>query len=290
MAEAMQYLVTGLGVGLVYAIIGLGLVLIYQVTGVINFAQGEFVMAGGLTFALAAEAGWPLGAGLGAAILVAGLLGVLVEKLVIAPRRDMNPGRQVFLTLGAGIAIRGVALVLIGTNPHFAPPITSGPPVEFFGARLPQQYLWILLSAAVVSLGLWFFLNRTLLGVSMRAVAIDRMASRIVGVSPGRMSLLAFALGGMLAGLAGSVLAPLQSPDSMMGLHLGLYGFAAAAIGGLGSTVGAAVGGLVLGVVSSVAVGFLPSGYQNAVAFGLLAIILLVRPSGLLGWKAVTRV
>lgn len=290
MTEGIQYLTTGLGVGLVYALIGLGFALIYQVTGVINFAQGEFVMAGGLAFAIAAEAGWSLWAAGLLAVLVAGAVGVLVERLVIAPRRDMDPGRQVFLTLGAGIAIRGIALVVVGTDPHFVRPFSAGEPVQVLGARVPLQYLWILGAAVLVAVAMWVLLTRTVPGTAMRAVAMDAMAARLTGISPARMSLIAFGLGAMLAGLAGAALSPIQSPDSSIGLQLGLYGFAAAVIGGLGSAVGAVVGGLILGVVSSAAVGYLPSGYQNAVAFGLLALILLVRPAGLLGWKAVTRV
>lgn len=290
MGEMVQYLTTGLGVGMVYALIGLGLSLVYQVTGVINFAHGEFVMAGGLTFALALGAGWhPLAAGT-LAIVVAGILGVVLERLVIAPRRDMDSGRQVFLTLGAGIAVRGLALVVFGTDPVHVEPFSQGAPLVIFGAYLPQQYVWIFASAVVVAILMWLLLTRTVGGTSMRAVSMDPMAARLSGISPARASLLAFGMGAVLAGLAGVVLSPLQSPDTSMGLQLGLYGFAAAVIGGLGSPVGAMIGGLMLGVVSNVAVGVLPSGYQNAVSFGLLAIVLLVRPTGLLGWKPVTRV
>lgn len=290
MGELVQYLLTGLGVGMVYALIGLGLTLVYQVTGVINFAHGEFVMAGGLTFALAVGSGWSLWSAAVLAVVVAGAFGLALERLVIAPRRDMDRGRQVFLTLGAGIAVRGLALVAFGTDPRHVDPFTSGQPLEILGARLPLQYVWIFAAAGAVALAMWLLLTRTVTGTSMRAVAMDSMASRLSGISPARMSLVAFGLGAVLAGLAGIVLAPLQSPDTSMGLQLGLYGFAAAVIGGLGSPVGAVIGGLIFGVVSNVAVGVLPSGYQNAVAFGLLALILLVRPSGLLAWKAVTRV
>lgn len=290
MAEMIQYLMTGLGVGMVYALIGLGLSLVYQVTGVINFAHGEFVMVGGLTFALAVGSGWPVWVSAVFAIALAGIFGLVLERLVIAPRRDMDRGRQVFLTLGAGIAVRGIALVVFGTDPRHVEPFSSGEPIMLLGARLPQQYLWIFAASVAVSVLMWFLLTRTVGGTAMRAVAMDSMAARLSGIGPARVSLLAFGLGAMLAGLAGVVLAPLQSPDTSMGLQLGLYGFAAAVIGGLGSPVGAMIGGLILGVVSQVAVGFLPSGYQNAVSFGLLALILLVRPTGLLNWKAVTRV
>lgn len=290
MAEMVQYLVTGLGVGMVYALIGLGFSLVYQVTGVLNFAHGEFVMAGGLTFALAMGAGWSMWSAALLALVVAGLVGLLLERLVIAPRRDMDPGRQVFLTLGAGIAIRGIALVVFGTDPRHVEPFTSGPPLVIMGAHLPLQYVWILGSAVVVAVLMWLLLTKTVGGISMRAVAMDAVAARLSGISPANASLLAFGLGAMLAGLAGIVLAPLQSPDTSIGLQLGLLGFAAAVIGGLGSPIGAMIGGLILGVVSTVAVGVLPSGYQNAVAFGLLTLILLVRPTGLLGAKAVTRV
>ncbi|HEX6968490.1 MAG TPA: branched-chain amino acid ABC transporter permease [Micromonosporaceae bacterium] len=289
MAEFFQFVVTGLATGAMYALVGLGIALVFQVTGVINFAQGHFVMLGALTFAILAESGVaPLPA---AALALAGttMVGFLLDRLVIAPARNQPTDRLIILTIGASIVIEGVTLVAFGTQPRAAEPFSPGV-LRIGGVSLERQYLWVAGAAAVAVAAVWFFLTRTTLGKAMRGVAMDREAARLMGISPSRMSLLVFTLAAALAALGGVALAPIQHPDPGIGIALGLKGFTAAVIGGLDSPAGAVVGGLLLGVAEAVAAGYLPSGYKDAVAYGVLILLLVARPTGLLRTVRAVRV
>jgi branched-chain amino acid transport system permease protein len=252
------------------------------VTGVINFAQGDFVMLGALLFAILAETGWSLVPAAAVAVAVTLAVGVLVERLVLHPARGATTTRLIVLTIGASITIQGVALVVFGTDPHFAADFTSGAPLQLGPVVVLYQYLWVVGVTAVAVTALWWFLTRATLGKAMRASSMNARAARIVGISPSRMSLLAFSLAALLGAIAGVVLAPLQAPDAGIGLALGLKGFTAAVLGGLDSPSGAIVGGLTIGVVESMAAGWFPSGYQDAITFGLLFAAILLRPNGLL--------
>jgi branched-chain amino acid transport system permease protein len=289
MTPLLQYVVTGLTTGSTYALVGLGIALIVQVTGVVNFAQGEFVMLGGLTFALLEEKHVP--APLAALAAVAGtvLVGVLLERLVLPRQRAGRTDQTIMLTIGASIVIEGIALVFVGTEPHFATRFSDAT-LHPFGITLAVQYLWIIAVTAVVMVGLWLWLTRTRTGWAMRATAMDPDAARLSGISPARMSLAVFALAAALGGIGGVVLAPLQAPDASIGISVGLKGFTAAVIGGLDWPVGAVVGGLVLGVAESVAAGYLPAGWGDAVAYVLLVLVLLARPTGLIRAVAAVRV
>jgi branched-chain amino acid transport system permease protein len=281
-SEALQFLLSGLATGSTYALVGLGIALVVQVTGVINFAQGEFVMLGALTYALLAGAGTNRLAA--AVVAVAGTAGVgaLVNLAVIRPARRASTDRLIILTIGASAVIQGVTLVAAGSDPRFARPFADGEPLRVAGASLPLQYLWVAATTAVAVVALWWFLVRTRPGIAMRATAMDAEAARIVGISPRRMSLAVFVLAAALGAAGGVVLAPLQAPDPQIGLALGLKGFTAAVAGGLDNPAGAVAGGLALGVLEAMAAGYLPSGYQDAVAYALLVAVLLGRPTGLL--------
>lgn len=280
--ESLQYVVTGLSNGAVYALVGLGIVLVFQVTGIINFAQGEFVMLGALGFAILRESGMALPFAAVTAIAGTVVAGVLVERLAIAPARQATHTRLIILTIGASIIIQGLALVLFGTDPHFAPSFSAGGPIRLGSVVILPQYLWVVGTTALVVVALWWFLTRTMTGRAMRAVAMNKDAARSVGISPSRMSMLAFMLAGGLGAVGGVILAPLQAPDAGIGIALGLKGFTAAVIGGLHSPAGAVVGGLSIGVIESLASGWLPSGYKDAITFAILFLVLLLRPQGLL--------
>lgn len=258
--------------------------------GIINFAQGDFVMIGALSFAIMRESG--VGTLLAAVLALTGtvLAGLLVERLAIAPAREATAGRLIILTIGASITIQGLALVIVGTDPHFAPTFTTGPPLRIGGVVILTQYLWVMGVTALALLALWLFVNRTQTGRAMRAVSMNKDAARTTGISPGKMSMLAFMLAAGLGAVGGVVLAPLQAPDPAIGLTLGLKGFTAAVIGGLGSPMGAVVGGLSIGVVESLASGWLPSGYKDAITFAILLAVLLARPQGLLRSRQEARV
>lgn len=293
MTPLLQFVVTGLTTGATYALVGLGIALIVQVTGVISFAQGEFVMLGGLTFALLEEKGVPALGAATVSVLVAVVIGVILERVVLPRAKAGRTDQTIMLTIGASIVIEGLTLVFVGTEPHFARPFTSGNALQVGGVNITRQYLWVIGITAVVLLFLWLVLTRTRTGWAMRASAMDSEAAQLSGISPSRMSLIVFVVAAVLGAIGGIVLAPLQSPDASIGIPLGLKGFAAAVIGGLDRPGGAVVGGLLLGVAERVAAGYLPegySGYANAIAFALLLLVLLVRPTGLLNARRAERV
>jgi len=280
--ENLQFLINGVTLGAVYALVGVGFVLIYQVTGVINFAQGEFVMLGALGSALLWEAGMPLP--LAAALAVAGtaLVGAGVQRLALQPARGASVERLIIITIGVSITIKGVVLLAVGTSPHFVDPFTRGDPIRVGGAVILPQYLWVVAVTVLAVAALAWFFTRTMPGKAMRACAMNPEAARLVAISPARMALLAFTLAATLGALSGAVLAPIQDPDYGIGLGLGLRGFTAAVVGGLDSVAGAVAGGLLLGLVEAFAAGHIPSGYKDAVAFGILLLVLLARPGGVL--------
>lgn len=282
----MSELFTGLAIGTTYALVGLGIALIFQVTGVINFAQGDFVMAGGLLFAVLREHGWdlPIAAAVSLAVTVA--LGVLAYLLVISPARAAGHDRLMILTIGMSVVVQGAALLVFGADSHFAPPFGPVRSLRLGGLTMPSQYAWCAGLTVVVLLLMWLFLTRTALGTAMRASAMDAQAARLTGISPWRMGLLAFGLAAGLAALAGMALAPLQPPDATIGVALGLKGFTAAVIGGLASPAGAVAGGLVIGLVEAYATGYLSSDYKDTLTFGLLLVVVLIRPGGLLRRRA----
>jgi branched-chain amino acid transport system permease protein len=279
-AELAQYLASGLVVGGVYALIGLGFVIVYGVTRIINFAQGEFVMLGALLMVSFERAGLGvIGALLLVIAVVAGLAAVL-ERVAVHPLRRAPALAVLILTIGASIAIRGLALILWGTDPLPLASFSSGPPLRLFGATMVRQGLWVIGVAVVVFALLWCFFTRTYAGSAVRACAVNARGARLMGIRVDRMFLLAFALSGALGAVAGAVIAPITYATYDMGLMLGLKGFVAAVFGGLVSPPGAIVGGFLLGLLESFSAGLLSSGYKDAVAFVVLIALLLVQAAG----------
>jgi branched-chain amino acid transport system permease protein len=289
MITLLDFSLTGLATGLTYALVGLGIALVYQVTGVINFAQGDFVMLGGLSFAVLTEGGLPEPLAALVALIGTTAVGAALNLLVIRPARNAGKQRLIILTIGASITIEGVALLVFGADTHYAPAFTGGT-ISVLGSDLPAQYLWCA-AATVAAVGLmWLFLTRTLPGAAMRATAMDAEAARIMGISPARMSLLAFTLAAGLGALGGIVLAPLQPPDTGAGIALGLRGFTAAVLGGLSSPAGAVAGGLAVGLLQAYVTGYLSSGYRDVIVYAVLLVALLARPAVLLRRSEAVRV
>ena len=295
-ADLLQLALSGLSIGGIYALVAVGFVTIHAVTGVINFAQGELAMAGALTACSLRAGGVPLPLAVLAAAVAGAAAGLAVERGAVWPAlRLRRRGRfagvvLVLLTLGASIALRGLALAVWGSEPYALPPFTAGPPLSVGGAVVARQTLWVLALSALVMALLALFLGRTQIGAALRACAMNRDAARLSGIGPGRMSALAFALAGGIAGLAGAVIAPVSLATYDMGLLLGLKGFVSAVAGGLASPPGAVIAALGLGVLESAAAGLVSSGYKDAVAFLVLLAVLLVRPEGLFARGRLRRV
>ncbi len=281
----VQFAIFGLNIGAIYALIALGFVAVFSITGIINFAQGEFAMLGAMIAAWLVRAEWPLPVAGLVAVLAVAAVGALLELGVIRPAGSASIVTLIIITIGASVLFKGLAVMAWGPDPVRLPPFTAGPPLRVLGARLLPQDLWVLGTTAVVVVGLSLFFRRTLQGKAMRAVAMNRYAARLMGIDARRTSTAAFALAGGLGAIGGIVIAPSASAYWDMGTGLGLKGFVAAILGGMGAG-GAVLGGLVLGVVEELCAGLAPSGfggYKDAVAFVILLGMLFFRPGGFLG-------
>jgi branched-chain amino acid transport system permease protein len=289
--QLFQFLLSGLTTGSTYALIAIGFSLIHNATGIVNFAQGEFVMLGGMfmiTFYSFLKI--PM---LPAFILTVFSVAVVGLLLEIGPLRGAKSKEilvLVMITVGASISIKGLSMVLWGKNPMTLPPFSGEAPLLFFGAAIMPQSIWIFGITISVVLALHHFFKRTMTGKAMRAVAASRRSAMLTGIPVNRMILLSFTLSGALGAVAGMILTPITTTSYDVGVMLGLKGFSAAILGGYGSMPGAVVGGLLLGVFESLSAGFISSEYKDAVAFLVLLIILFLKPSGILGQGRLKRV
>jgi branched-chain amino acid transport system permease protein len=292
--QLAQYLVSGITQGSIYALIALGFVTIYNVTGVINFSQGEFAVIGAFVAITVAQKlalfrgqvpvalEWPLPLAALASVVVAVLVGVLLYRLGIQPARRASPLSQIVVTIGASIALRGMVLLAWGTDPYRLAPFTPGKPFKLLGAVVTRQSLWVIGLTLVTVVGLFLFFQYTLIGKALRASSANPGAARLMGINTRRMGLVAFALSAGLSALGGIVIAPITFMTYDRGLMLALKGFVAMIMGGLTNPFGAVIGGLLLGVVESLAAGLISSGYKDAFTFAVLFVVLLVRLGGLL--------
>jgi branched-chain amino acid transport system permease protein len=287
-SQILQYVISGITNGAIYAVIALGFTIIYNSTEVINFAQGEFVMLGGMAvIALDGVSHLPLGFSFLLAVLAVTLVGIALERFTIRPARSSNPIALIIITVGASIFLRGVAMMFWGKDSLGLRPFTGSAPIHFGGATLVPQSLWVLGVTMVVMAALQFFYKHTITGKAMRACAFNRRAAGLVGIGVNRMVLVSFALSAAIGAAAGIVIVPLCGYD--VGIMLGLKGFCAAVLGGLGSSPGSILGGFLLGVLEALGAGLISSGFKDAIAFFVLLLVLFIRPSGLLGSKEVKR-
>lgn len=280
-SELLQFLFSGVAAGGIYALIAVGFVTVYNVLGIINFAQGEFAMLGALVACSLVAHRLPLALAVALAVLVTAGVGALIERLVLAPAARSSEVVRIIITIGVSIALRGLALTIWSSQSYSLPAFSRGAPVVVLGAALAPQNFWVLGVAAAVMVALYLLFERTTFGSALRAVTMARDASRLMGISVARMSLVAYTLSAALGAVAGIVVVPIALATYDMGVMLGLKGFVAAVLGGLVSAPGAVVGGLLLGVIESFTAGLLSSGYRDAIAFALLLGILTIRPTGL---------
>jgi branched-chain amino acid transport system permease protein len=285
-SQLIQYLFTGLTLGSIYALVALGFTMIYNATGIINLAQGEFVMLGGLImvfFTMILK--FPLFLGFFLTILVVTLLGMIFERLAIHPLRDASLITLIIITLAGSILFRGGAMFLWGKDPYALPPFMQSSPVHFLGATIQWQIFWILAITILVVIGVNFFFNRTLTGKAMTACAFNALAARLVGINVQKMVLLSFALSASVGAIAGAIITPITLMEYDRGPLLGLKGFAAAVLGGLGSGIGSIIAGFIIGILESFGAGLISSGYKDAIALLVMLMILWMKPSGLFGSK-----
>lgn len=290
MAELLQYLLSGVTVGAVYALVALGFALIYNASDVVNFAQGEFVMLGGMITFFAWQAGVPLPLAALLAILAAATIGVLLNKLAIEPARGAPVASLIIITIGASIFLRGSAQLVFDKQLHRFPSFSGDDPLRVFGATILPQGLWVIAGAVAIFVVLWLFFARTLTGKAVLATANNRIAASLVGINPNHMMTLSFAVSAAIGALAGVLVTPITLTSYDLGVAMALKGFAAAMLGGMGVPAGALIGGLLLGLIEALTAGYVSSVYKDAVAFVLILVILFARPQGLFGRKAMDRV
>ena len=280
--QFVQYLIPGLKDGSIYALVGLGFTMIYAVTKIINFAQGEFVMLGGmLSFVLSSSFGIPLVPALILSVLIAAAIGAVMYVLAIRPARRASIVSLIIITIGAATFIRGIAGQIWGKDYVPPPYFTGDEPISFLGANINPQALWIIGTTLVVTVVLHFFLTYTMVGKALKACAINPNAASLVGINTRMMALIAFMLAAIAGAIGGVVVAPLTFASYDMGVMLGLKGFVAASIGGFRSPIAAVIGGILLGIIEafSVAINWGPftSDYKDAIALIVLLLILLIR-------------
>jgi branched-chain amino acid transport system permease protein len=287
--DFLQLAFAGLSVGAVYALVAVGFVAIFTVSEVINLAQGEFAALSGLVAISAVASGLPLAAGVALALATVAVVAVLMERLTIAPVRRMTTLTSIILTLGVSTALKALMLLVWGPDSRGLPSF-PGRDLVVAGVSVRAQELWILGVTAVVAVALVWFYERTGWGKALRACAEQPTAARLVGISLARASMLSFLIAGLTGAIAGVVASPIYFSSWESGLAVGLKGFVAATLGGLVSIRGALFGGLSLGILESLVAGYVDTGLRDAVAFVVLILVLVVRPSGVFGRQAEARV
>jgi len=289
-AALVQYLLAGLTLGAIYALVALGFAIIYNASHVINFAQGEFVMIGGMATASFIDTGLPLPLSVVLAVGLAACVGLALEKLAVEPARGASVVTLIIITIGASILLRGLAGLVWDKKIHALPAFSGEAPIAIAGATLLPQSLWVLGTTVAAVAALWWFFNRTLTGKAILALSHNRLAAQLVGVSVRRVLAVSFGLSAALGALAGILIAPITFTSWDVGIMLGLKGFAAAILGGLGSGPGAIAGGLALGLLEALGAGYVSSAYKDVIAFAIMLAVLVFMPGGLAGRRATERV
>lgn len=290
MSEFLQFVFSGLTVGAVYALVALGFTIIYNASSVVNFAQGEFVMLGGMATVFIFDAGVPIWGAAALAILLTATIGTLLNKLAIEPARGASVVNLIIITIGASIFLRGLAQIVFDKQIHRFPAFSGDTPFNIAGATLLPQSIWVLFGAAAVFVGLYAFFTRTLMGKAVLATANNRLAARLVGINTNFIMALSFALSAAVGATAGVLVTPITLTSYDIGVMLALKGFAAAMLGGMGNPFGALVGGLLIGLIEATTAGYLSSDYKDAAAFIVILLTLFVMPQGLFGQKSMERV
>lgn len=283
MADLLQFVIAGLKNGSIYALVALGFTIVYASTGAINFAQGEFYMIGGMVGVWLSAHELPLPLAVVLAVVITAAFGAVFELLAVRPIPSGEPLKIIMVTIGGSVVLRQLALHLFGPDEVALAPFTKGPSIKFLGAAVERQTIWIWVLTIAALAALAYLYRRTSFGRAMRATSLNRDAARLVGIDARAMVTASFALAAGLGALGGLVVAPLTQTAFNVGAGIGVKGFSAAILGGLGNPLAAVGGGLVLGLLESLTAGYLDPIYKDAVALVVLLAVLFLRPQGLLG-------
>jgi branched-chain amino acid transport system permease protein len=282
----IQYLFAGITYGSIYAIVAIGFNIIYNTTGIINFAQGEFVMLGGM-IAISLHAMLPLPLAIGLAVIITMIIGALIEIIFIRWLKNPSVLRMIIITIGLSILIREAALHIWGEGVRSLPYFNGNEisTIRLMGTNISPQVLWVIGVCAVIVALLSLFFKFTSLGQEMRACAANRLAATLCGISTKNMVTLSFMLSAGIGALAGCVVSPITYTQYDGGTPLAIKGFTVAVLGGLGNSMAAVIAGILLGIIESFSVSIVPLAFQDAISIAILLIILFVRPHGLFGSK-----
>ena len=281
--QFLSYLVNGISLGSIYAVIALGYTMVYGIARMLNFAHGDVIMVGGyVAFVMMTSLGLPALA----AVVVCTLLGVAIERVAYKPLREA-PSLAVLITaIGMSYLLQNLALLIWGSAPKSFTSVVSIEPLRLFGGQLvvTGETLVTIVTSAVIMVALTLFVNKTKVGHAMQAVSEDKGAAQLMGINVNATISLTFAIGSALAAVAGVLLCsayPTLMPTT--GAMPGIKAFVAAVFGGIGSIPGAMLGGVLLGIIESLSKAYISSQMADAIVFGVLIIVLLVRPAGILG-------
>ena len=279
-----QYIVAGITYGTIYAVVAIGFNIIYNATGIINFAQGEFVMLGGM-LAVTLHGFLPLPAAIVSAVLISMLIGGMIEVLFIRWLKNPSVLRMIIITIGLSIVIREAALHIWGEGVRALPYFTgtSVTSINLSGVFLSPQVLWVIGISGIMVALLSIFFNYTLTGRQMRACAANRDAARLCGINAGNMVTLSFMLSAAIGALGGCIVSPITYVQYDSGTPLAIKGFTVAILGGLGNSTAAVGAGMILGILESFSIWVLPAAYKDVISIAILLVILFVRPSGIFG-------
>jgi branched-chain amino acid transport system permease protein len=284
LSDILQFIFMGLQRGAIYALVAMGFNMIYNATGIINFAQGEFVVLGGLmmvTLSMALGLSVPVAFILTTVFVTA--VGIGMERLTINPVKHPTVLRLIIITIAVSIMIKGAAMCFWGKSSHFMRHFSSSETLDVYGATILPQTLWIIGILLCIVAGYIFFFNYTMTGKCMRACAINRDAARLAGINDRKMVMLSFALSAGIGAVAGIIITPIIQMDYTRGALLGIKGFGAAVLGGLGNSMGAIIAGILIGILEAMAAGYISSHYMDAIALIILLLVLFIKPSGIFG-------
>ena len=291
MTTFLQQLVNGISLGSIYALIALGYTMVYGVLRLINFAHGDVYMVGAYTgYYLSRRLKGDEPSLLGALVVMLGamlacaILGVVIERFAYRPVRRAARLTLLITAIGVSLFLENGAQIVFGADPKFFPSLAPRADFLVGGVRLTSEQLTVIAVSFLLMILLRFFILNTRTGKAMRAVSFNLDAAKLMGISTDRIIAITFALGSALAAAAG-VLIGMQIPkiDPLMGIIYGLKAFVAAVLGGIGNIPGAVIGGLLIGTSEVMVVGYLSSTYRDAIAFGILILVLLLRPQGIFG-------
>jgi branched-chain amino acid transport system permease protein len=286
----LQLLVSGIGTGSIYALIALGFNIVFKSTGAMNFAQGEWVVMGGMISALLLGSVSSVGVACLLAVLLVTMIGMLSERLVVWPLRRPTALLITLISIGLAICTRSLVMMVLGKKPVGYSGFSSAETISLSGITVQTQTLWIVVLTLAFLAVMHFFFEHSMLGKALRAAAADREAAAIVGVKVETTVLISFGIAAFAGALAGAIITPLTLASYDQGAMFGFKGFSAAMLGGVGSLSGAVVGGLALGLLEAFGSFYISSDFKDAIAFAVLLLILFVRPSGFLGRAEIDKV